>query len=123
MTKRITDTPIVPSSEVVQEFKMTDNVAELQARIAYLEGLLLEARKEVPKSHEEEIIMVELKRMWESHVVQNIPLFEQNDVKKLKILVEALNIIRNGIKDVKKKEKEMSVEDALKLVTAANDED
>jgi len=118
MTKKIKDTPIKTSEEVLDAIKAeTDSVEELKQQIARLEELLSNARKKNAKSHEEEIIMAELKRMWTVHVVKDVPMFETNDVKKLKTLVEALNIIRNGFKEVKPKEKDMSVEDALRLVS------
>jgi hypothetical protein len=118
MTKRIKDVPIKTSEEVLESIKAeSESVEELKQQIARLEELLANARKKNAKSHEEEIIMAELKRMWTVHVVKDVPMFETNDVKKLKTLVEALNIIRNGFKEVKPKEKDMSVEDALRLVS------
>lgn len=101
--------------EVMDEFRANDTDA-LQKRITQLEEMLRNARKLKPKSIEEELILTELKRMWDVHVVQDIPMMETQDVKKVKILVEALSIVRNGTKEVKKKDKEMSVEEALRLV-------
>lgn len=92
---------------------------ELKEKVAHLEELLKHTSS-VPdlerKPHEEEIIQVELKRMWDTHVINNVPLVDKDDVKKLETLVKCLVSLRAG-KPVKvKKEKTMSIEDALRIV-------
>lgn len=125
-TKQVMDKAISDLTNVVisKEQLIKEN-GELKQKIKHLEQLLINS-KEIPSlslnSHEEEIIKVELKRMYDVHVLQNIPLVDKDDIKKLKILVEALSIIKNGKKPVKKKEKEMSLEDAFELMTSESKE-
>lgn len=89
---------------------------ELKDKIKHLEEMLL-ASKNIPdlaiRSHEEEIVRIELKRMYDVHVLKNIPLVDKDDIKKIKTLIECISIIKNGQKPIVRKEKEMSVEDAL----------
>lgn len=120
-TKQVMDKAVddLTNAVVSREQLLLENKV-LKEQIEHLEELLLNA-KNVPtielKTHEEEIILVELKRMYDMHVIRNCPLVDKDDIKKLKILVESLSIIRNGRKPAKKKEDEMTIEEALSLVS------
>jgi len=100
-----------------EEFIAENN--ELKSKIKHLEELLKNSEQVSDitiKSHEEEIIRVELRRMYEAHVLQDIPMIDKDDIKKLKTLIESLAIIKTGQKVKKPKVKEMSVEAALAMV-------
>jgi len=95
-------------------------VKELEEQIEHLKELLKykpEEESELDrKPIEEEIITVELKRMWDLHVMKNCPITEKDDIKKLETLVKCLVSLRSGKAPKKKKEKAMSLDDALKIM-------
>ena len=105
-------------------------ILELETKVKHLESLLQSANiptiesnspSQSPlsrKSHEEEIIQVEFRRLHNKVVGQNESL-DREDLKKFEILVKALVSLKSGqIKEdkSKKKEKEMPVEDLLRIV-------
>jgi hypothetical protein len=98
--------------------KLEKELKEAKDKIVHLEEMLKNSN--VPdlalKPHEEEIISVELKRMYDRHVLNDVPLDEKEDLKKLDTLVKCLVALRGGTIKKDKKEKAMSVDDALKIV-------
>jgi len=93
-------------------------IKALNDQVLRLEGLLKykENKKEDNKPIEEQIIMTELGRLHEAHVIKNIPIVEKDDVKKLETLIKCLVSLRAGKVPAKKKEKSMSVEDAMAIM-------
>jgi hypothetical protein len=106
-------------------------IKELENKIQHLETLLKTSNiptiesnspSQSPlarKSHEEEIIQVEFRRLHTKVVGQNESL-TRDDLKKFEILVKALVALKSGQikedKSKKSKEKEMPVEDLLRIV-------
>ena len=90
----------------------------LNDQVERLEGLLKKKSEddEEAKPIEEQIIMTELGRLYDAHVIRNIPIVEKDDVKKLETLVKCLVSLRAGKVPKKKKEKSMSVEDAMAIM-------
>lgn len=91
-------------------------IKALNEHIKHLEDLAKSSDKEDPKPIEEQIIMTELGRLYDAHVIKNIPIVEKDDVKKLETLVKCLVSLRAGKPAKKKKEKTMSVEDAMAIM-------
>ena len=92
-------------------------IADLNRQIEHLQGLLkVKDSKEDKKPVEEQIIMTELNRMYDLHVVRNCPIVEKDDIKKLETLVKCIVSLRAGKVPAKKKEKSMSVEDAMAIM-------
>ncbi len=98
--------------------KLKDDLADANKKIKHLEDLLNNVPMDTCalKPHEEEIILVELKRMYDRHVLSDIPLDEKEDLKKLDTLVKCLVALRSTTTKKQKKEKTMSVDEALSLV-------
>lgn len=102
-------------------------IKELEEKVAHLENLLKTSNTPTiesnssslsRKSHEEEIIQIEFKRLHDKVVKLNEPL-DPKDLKKFEILVKAIVSIKSGqIKEdkTKKKEKEIPIEELLKCV-------
>jgi hypothetical protein len=106
-------------------------IKELEDKVKHLESLLKSSN--IPtiesnspsnsplsrKSHEEEIIQVEFRRLHHKVVGLNEPL-DPRDLKKFEILVKALVALKSGQikedKSKKSKEKETPVEDLLRIV-------
>jgi hypothetical protein len=127
MAKKISNIEIKTSQDIMSDtlaglsdnHRLIQENNELKERVKHLEDLLLNSRQLADpnqKSPEEEIVRVELKRMYDVHVLKNIPIVDKEDIKKLKTLIDALAVIKNGQKLPAKKEKDMSVEEALSLV-------
>lgn len=92
-------------------------IKSLNDQIKHLEDLLKKKSSEDgEKPIEEQIIMTELARLHDAHVIRNIPIVEKDDVKKLETLVKCLVSLRAGKVPKKKKEKSMSVEDAMAIM-------
>jgi len=118
-TKNILDHSIedlANTATIIGALRLQLDVANQE--IEHLQELLKDSN--VPdlerKSHEEEIIQVELKRLHQTHVINNIPLVDKDDIKKLEILVKSLATIRSGQVPKKKKEEKMSIADALDIM-------
>ena len=118
-TKSIMDHSIedlANSANIIKALELKLSVAEQE--IEHLKELL--KNSQVPdlarKSHEEELIQVELHRMHQNHVINNIPLTDKDDIKKLEILVKSLATIRHGKPKKEKKEKLPSIEEALEIM-------
>jgi len=108
------------SDDTIYIGNLERKIKELQSELDSLKIVLDEKLKEGSdlerKPIEEEIIMVELKRMWDLHVMKNCPITEKDDIKKLETLVKCIVSLRSGKPTKKKKEKEMSLDDALKIM-------
>jgi len=104
------------SSAVITSLK--GEIRLLNDQVERLEGLLKKKSEddEEAKPIEEQIIMTELGRLYDAHVIRNIPIVEKDDVKKLETLVKCLVSLRAGKVPKKKKEKSMSVEDAMAIM-------
>jgi hypothetical protein len=130
--KELKETKVVADKAVGDLYNVTMSREELIAenlvlkeQVKHLEGLLVhkDSVKDISlKSHEEEIILVEFKRMYDVHVLGNQPLVDTDDIKKLKLLVESLSIIRNGQKPKKVQEKQLSVEEAFETMRLVKEE-
>jgi hypothetical protein len=119
-TKQIMDKAVEDLTyTVISKEELVKENQELKTKIIHLETLLINSQVPdlTPRTPEEEIIKVEIKRMYDAHVTKNIPLVDKDDIKKLKTLVDALAVIRGSQPQKTKKEKEMSIEDALSLVS------
>jgi len=114
MDKMVSD--ISGSGTIITGLK--GEIKALNDQIAHLESLLKHKPEDVTeiKPIEEQIIMTELGRLYDAHVVRNIPIVEKEDVKKLETLIKCLVSLRAGKPEKKKKEKSMSVEDAMKMM-------
>lgn len=111
-------------------------IKSLEDKVAHLESLLKSSN--IPtiesnspsnsplsrKSHEEEIIQIEFRRLHDKVVIRNESL-DRDDLKKFEILVKALVSLKSGQikedKSKKSKEKEMPIEDLLKIVMLDGD--
>lgn len=114
-------TDLYNSATYIQELE--EQLNDANSKIKHLEELLKNANNVSDlsrKSHAEEIILVELKRMWDAHVSQNIPLDDKDSVKKLEVLVKSLVALKSGQQSKVKKEKSMSVAEALAIVKDVN---
>lgn len=106
------------SGSSAQMTSLKGEIADLNRQISHLQGLLKvkDSKDSDKKPVEEQIIMTELNRMYDLHVVRNCPIVEKDDIKKLETLVKCIVSLRAGKVPAKKKEKSMSVEDAMAIM-------
>jgi len=115
--KSVMDEMVADISGSSMEVKgLKGEIKFLKDQVARLELLVKAKDKEESKPIEEQIIMTELGRLYDAHVIKNIPIVEKDDVKKLETLVKCLVSLRAGKTPAKKKEKSMSVEDAMAIM-------
>lgn len=119
--KEVMDVMVADVSDIaIYAGNLERKVKELESTIEHLEKLLKDKPEEESelerKPIEEEIIMVELNRMHDLHVMRNCPITEKDDIKKLETLVKCIVSLRTGKTPKKKKEKAMSLDDALKVM-------